>query len=146
MSQTQTQTPQQQDQDATTSTDTTILGISVYWLSTGLCQEIKNFGLDLDVPIHQIEPLNHDDTNISVIRYKGKDRISPIDHRKGVAYVDCLSHADHVGKATHMLSYTWSYKFSDIISTLLEFCRTNQLDTKRVYIYGSMFYVSINTE
>ncbi|CAB9520143.1 Kinesin light chain [Seminavis robusta] len=34
-----------------------------------------------------------------------------------------------------MLSYSWSYAFGDILDTLVDFCRSQELDPKRTYVW-----------
>ncbi|CAB9524237.1 Kinesin light chain [Seminavis robusta] len=53
----------------------------------------------------------------------------------GAAYSHCLQGEDHVGEATHMLSYSWAYSIGDIVDTLSDFCHQNNLDPKRTYIW-----------
>ena len=59
----------------------------------------------------------------------------PIDGKRGVAYVHCIDGNDHVGIATHMLSYAWGYRAIDIVETLSAFCKGNKLDPKKTYIW-----------
>ncbi|CAB9526369.1 Kinesin light chain [Seminavis robusta] len=70
-----------------------------------------------------------------VIRKKGAMTECPIDGHIGAAYVHCLEGEDHVGEATHMLSYSWNYSIGDIVDTLTDYCQQNQLDPKRTYIW-----------
>ena len=59
----------------------------------------------------------------------------PIDGKRGVAYVHCINGNDHVGTATHMLSYAWGYRAIDIVETLSAFWKGNKLDPKKTYIW-----------
>ena len=120
---------------STTDQADDVQGVSVHWLCTGLVDEIRSFGLDEKcASIHDIECLEGPSSK-GVIRKKGAHVMSPVDGRLGASYVHCLKGKDRVGKANYMLSYTWSYKFGDIISTLQEFCKTNNLNPKRTYIW-----------
>ncbi|CAB9520079.1 Kinesin light chain (Partial), partial [Seminavis robusta] len=70
-----------------------------------------------------------------VIRTKGANTVCPIDGRLGAAYVHTLQGEDHVGEATHMLSYSWDYSIGDIVDTLSDFCHQHKLHPKRTYIW-----------
>ncbi|CAB9496610.1 Kinesin light chain [Seminavis robusta] len=70
-----------------------------------------------------------------VIRTKGATTTCPLDGKMGAAYVHCLQGEDHVGEATHMLSYSWDYTIGDIVDTLSDYCLQNELDAKRSYIW-----------
>ena len=87
------------------------LGVSVYHLEhIFLNQLVCNSPLRGQKPnsrmakIHEIEDLSG---SPGVVRQYSAETICPIDGRKGSAYVHVLSGEDHVGEATHMLSYTW---------------------------------------
>jgi hypothetical protein len=82
--------------------------------------------------IYEIENLQGPN---GVIQNKGVNVFCPLDGKEGAAYVHCLQGNDHVGGATHMLSYSWGYSIGDIIDTLNDFCRTHKLDPKRTYIW-----------
>jgi tetratricopeptide (TPR) repeat protein len=58
-----------------------------------------------------------------------------MDGRQGAAYVHTLQGADHVGPASIMLSYTWGYTIGDIIDVLNNYCTTNNLNPKEVYVW-----------
>ncbi|CAB9529597.1 Kinesin light chain [Seminavis robusta] len=70
-----------------------------------------------------------------VIRSKSANTVCPVDKKMGAAYVHCLEGDDHVGEATHMLSYSWDYAIGDIVDTLTDFCLRNNLNPKRTYIW-----------
>ena len=120
-----------------------LLGVSVYWICTGLLAEIEDAGFDPQTSrIHDIETLQPKKT--SVLRRKGKKIISPMDGRLGSSYVHSLletsgsgksNDADCVGHANYLLSYSWNYTFGDIVSTLKEYCTTHSLNPKRTYIW-----------
>ena len=120
-----------------------LLGVSVYWICTGLLAEIKDAGFDPTTSrIHDIETLQPKKT--SALRRKGKKIISPMDGRLGSSYVHSLletsgsgksNDADCVGHANYLLSYSWNYTFGDIVSTLKEYCTTHSLNPKRTYIW-----------
>ncbi|CAB9530832.1 Kinesin light chain [Seminavis robusta] len=88
--------------------------------------------LSRDSKIYQIENLQRPP---GVIRMQSADTICPIDGRKGSAYVHSLKGKDHVGEATHMLSYSWDYTIGDIVDTLSDFCLQKKLNPKRTYIW-----------
>ncbi|CAB9528961.1 Kinesin light chain [Seminavis robusta] len=115
------------------------LGVSVSHLEHIFLEEISNFTdtttgdpLSRDSKIYQVENLKGPP---GVIRQKGANTRCPIDGRMGAAYVHCLRGEDHVGEATKMLSYSWSYTIGDIVDTLSEFCHQNNLDPKRTYVW-----------
>ena len=110
------------------------LGVSVYhlehvFLKEEVCTSMDANGTMLSSSslIYEIEP--------GVIKGKGKDSICPLDKKKGAAYVHLLEGEDHVGQATHMLSYCWEYTIGDIVDTLTNYCHTHELDPKRTYIW-----------
>lgn len=88
-----------------------LLGVSVHWLQNEfLKKEVPSDGrYTSDSTIYDIEDLNADEKHhpFGPIRQKGKGVECPLDKKPGAAYVHCLEGADNVGKATHMLSYTW---------------------------------------
>ena len=116
--------------------DPDLLGISVHHLANNLtnlvCAERPHSGKD--TTIHQMEDLRNHDKN-GIIREKGKDTICPIDGRIGAAYVHTLEGADHVGPASIMLSYTWGYSIGAIVDVLSNYCESNDLNPKKVYVW-----------
>eukprot|EP00041_Stephanoeca_diplocostata_P031845 m.1002333 g.1002333 ORF g.1002333 m.1002333 type:complete len:487 (-) comp24036_c0_seq4:1158-2618(-) len=42
---------------------------------------------------------------------------------------------NHVGRAHFMLSYSWSYRVTDVVSALVDWCERRQLDPKRTYVW-----------
>ena len=100
----------------------------------GLMNEIKNKPKSEDTTIYEIENLRDLNKN-GIIREKGKDTICPIDGEKGAAYVHILQGVDHVGPVSIMLSYTWGYKIGDIVDVLTNYCETNGLNRKEVYVW-----------
>ena len=108
-------------------------GISVHWLKHGLLGEIESMGYSPSSSVYQIEDLSSD--THGVIRSKGANVMCPRDGRLGASYVDCLEGNDNVGPSTHMLSYSWSYKVDDIAHTLDDYCKSNKLNPKRVYVW-----------
>ena len=84
--------------------------------------------------IYQIEDLGKLDDN-GIIREKGKDTTCPMDGRQGAAYVHTLQGDEHVGPASIMLSYTWGYTIGDIVDVLNNYCTTNNLNPKEVYVW-----------
>ena len=121
------------------------LAPSVHHLQTSFLQTIQESGLSSTATLYDIENLQSDEPGL--IRQKGVSVNCPIDQKKGAAYVHCLESSeesnkntkDHVGTATHMLSYAWSYKYKDIVDTLVEFCRANKLNPKKTYVWICAF-------
>lgn len=126
--------------NSTTRLDT--LGVSVFHLQTvfleqTVCTATEGTTLSGYSKIYEIENLQG---TPGVIRQNTADTICPLDGRMGAAYVHCLldnrdAAADHVGEATHMLSYSWGYTIGDIVDTLCDFCRENNLNPRRTYIW-----------
>jgi len=87
------------------SDDFDFIGVSVYYLETEFLREVQEAGYSRDSTIYQLEDLKC--LAPGVIRQKGLSRTCPLDQKKGAAYIHCLRGDDHVGQATHMLSYTW---------------------------------------
>ncbi|CAB9510841.1 Kinesin light chain [Seminavis robusta] len=116
------------------------LGVSVFHLEQVFAEEevcaashaATGNPLSKDSKVYDIEDLRGPP---GVIRTKGASIVCPIDGKMGAAYVHCLEGDDHVGEATHMLSYSWNYSIGDIVDTLNDFCQQNQLDPKRTYIW-----------
>lgn len=111
------------------------LAPSVFHLQNSFLSEIEKAGLPDTSTLYEVENLL-DDTP-GVIRQKGLGVVCPMDGRQHSAYVHALAPLgiDHVGTATHMLSYTWGYTVRDIVDTLVAYCEANGLDTKRTYIW-----------
>jgi hypothetical protein len=80
------------------------LALSVHYLQTQFLKEVRRAKFSRDSPIYVIEDLKGPH---GVIRRKGKDVKCPVDGKLGAAYVHCVEGEDNVGKATHMLSYSW---------------------------------------
>ncbi|CAB9525616.1 expressed unknown protein [Seminavis robusta] len=126
-----------------------MLGVSVFYLEQvfleeEVCATTTTTGnpLSKDSKVYEIEDLQGPP---GVIRTKGANTVCPIDGKMGAAYVHCLQGKDHVGEATQMLSYSWNYAIGDIVDTLTDFCRQNNLNPKRTYIWVCCLCVSINT-
>lgn len=115
-------------------------GVSVHWLEHGFMKEVLDYGLDRDSIIYQIDDLNQDKKN-GVIRSKGAN-VEGNDGKLGAAYVDCLEGEDNVGPANIMMSYASGNAIGDIVDTLVEFCNTSQLDTKRTYVWISCLCIN----
>jgi len=114
-----------------------ILGVSVKYLSSTFYEECKTYlnsrGKDVSTAlVYDIEDLREP---TGMIREKGKAIISKEDGKLGASYIDCLKDEDDVGEATHMLSYSWGNKISDIIMALNSYCDRNQLPKNRTYIW-----------
>ena len=111
-------------------------GVSVHWLKHGFLQEVQKAGHTENATIYQIEDLTkQQEEEYGVIRTKGAHIHCPRDGRIGAAYVDCLEGADQVGPANRMLSYSWAYTVGGIVHTLEDYCISNDLDPKRVYVW-----------
>ena len=123
-------------EDTTQHQNLDTLGVSVYHLEHIFLQEkvctTANSLLSRSSTIYEIENLQGPP---SIIRNTGIESVCPLDGLNGAAYVHCLQGEDHVGEATHMLSYCWEYTIGDIVDTLTDFCHTNNLDPKRTYIW-----------
>lgn len=100
---------------------------SIFYLQTDFCREVKSIGKTLHCPIYELdEPL---------IRAKGAKQICPRDWREGAAFVDTLSGIDHVGRASHMLSYTWGYTVDCISASLSAWCHQHEHQPARTYVW-----------
>jgi len=118
-----------------------LLGVSVHHLANDFLDEVRQrknwwsfFRSAENYKIYDIEDLSKLNDN-GIIREKGKDTTCPIDGRQGAAYVHTLQGDEHVGPASIMLSYTWGYTIGDIIDVLNNYCTTNNLDPKEVYVW-----------
>lgn len=120
-----------QDEDIDNPYD--FLAPSVFHLQTAFLETMISSGLSENSTVYEIENLQ--DVEPGLIRRKGIDVTCPVDGKNGAAYVHCLEGADHVGEATHMLSYAWGYTYKDIVDTLVKYCDDKGLDTKRTYIW-----------
>jgi len=110
-------------------------GISVFYLTGILVTEVIQASLPPEASIYDIDP--------AVIRPKGQHLICPRDGRLGTAYVDAIHGPDHVGPATHMLSYSWGYSMlGDINPSLALYCEGAGLDPRRVYPWICCFCVN----
>jgi len=112
-----------------------LLGVSVHYLQHDFMEEVRAAGLDEQAAIYQIENLQAPKESMGIIRRKGAHIVSPVDGKLGASYVHCLTEKDHVGVATHMISYTWGYSIGDIIDTLVDYCLTQNLDPKNTYVW-----------
>jgi hypothetical protein len=109
------------------------LGVSVFHLSKHFLHDVASYpGLSSGSKFCEIENLN---SSTGFVRERGKSSVYPIDGRKGAAYVHCLQGEDHVGLANHMLSWTWRYCVRDVVKTLSEYCKKNEFNPKRVYVW-----------
>ncbi|CAB9517390.1 Polyubiquitin (Fragment) [Seminavis robusta] len=109
-----------------------LLGVSVAWLKHGLLNEVRDAGLDESATIYDLESLN--EGGRSIIRAKGQNVVCPLDGRMGAAYVHALD-SQHVGPATRMLSYSWSYAIGDIVDTLMDYCLAQNLNPKHTFVW-----------
>jgi tetratricopeptide (TPR) repeat protein len=100
---------------------------SVDYLSNGFLREVEAAGLTKESTIQDIEE--------RVLRGKGSLTSCPRDGRLGSAFVDAVHGEDNMGRATHMLSYTWGYRVTDIVDALQSYCLKSGLDPKRTYVW-----------
>lgn len=104
--------------------------LSVHYLSTQFVREVETSGpysvAWQEATIRDIED--------NVICAKGKTVWCNRHNMEGASYVDSVDDA-HVGHATHMLSYTWSYKVSDIVSTLAQFCVDKPREQAETFVW-----------
>mmetsp|Transcript_2716 Transcript_2716/g.3816 ORF Transcript_2716/g.3816 Transcript_2716/m.3816 type:complete len:541 (-) Transcript_2716:18-1640(-) len=124
------------DPEKKRKTDLDLRGVSVHHLANYFMDLVRAKYPDSgnDTKIYQIEDLNDLDKN-GIIREEGKDTQCPIDDRRGAAYVHTLQGADHVGPASIMLSYTWRYTIGDIVDVLTNYCKSNGLNQKKLYVW-----------
>ena len=101
-------------------------GVSVQHLGGDFLEAAHNVGLTDDSSVHEIEP--------KVIRPLSKDTVCPRDGRIGSAYVDTLKNGNH-GPAEFMLSYTWQHTVSEIVDSLVLFCKQKGLDASTAYVW-----------
>jgi len=113
--------------------DPDFLAPSVHHLQTTFLEYVSENGFGEDATVYDIENLSSDEPGL--IRKRGLETICPIDGRIGAAYVQCLEGDDHVGVATHMISYAWGYRVEDIVETLTSFCKVKGLDPKHTYVW-----------
>jgi len=102
-------------------------GPSVHYLRTRFLRELEDAGFSSRSTIHDIEP--------GFIRAKSAAGICPRDGLQGLAFVDLLEDIDSAGRATLMLSYTWSYEVADIVDALVCYCQRQGLDMRRTYVW-----------
>jgi tetratricopeptide (TPR) repeat protein len=100
---------------------------SVHYLVNGFLRDVEAAGLTSENTISEIEE--------RVIRGKGARNSCPRDGRIGSAFVDAILGEDNMGRATHMLSYTWGYTVADIVDALNSYCQKSGLDPKRTYVW-----------
>ncbi len=99
------------------------LAPSVHHLQTVFLEYVKENDFDPSTAkVYDIENLQSEEPGL--IRKKGIDVICPMDGELGAAYVHSILEDgdDHVGTATHMLSYAWGYHIGDIVDTLVSYC------------------------
>lgn len=100
---------------------------SIFYLETEFVKEVESIGKTPDAHIYELdEPL---------IRAKGANMTCPRDGRLGAAFVDTINGKDFVGRATHMLSYTWGYTISCISSSLRAWCQQHGHQPKCTYVW-----------
>lgn len=109
-------------------------GLSVHFLSTTLIQYLNDKGFTADACVYEVEE--------KVIRSMSQAKVCPRDGRQGSAFVDVVKGEDNVGRSVFMLSYTWGYKFRDIIEALVAYCKDNNLDPKKSYVWMCCFCIN----
>jgi len=102
-------------------------GLSVHYLGCEFTSDVVALGFGRSARIYEIEE--------RVIRGRGLGVRCPRDGRAGAAYVDVVAGSDNVGRASHMLSYTWGSSVADIADSLGAWCQEHSLDAKRTYIW-----------
>lgn len=107
---------------------------SIFYLRTEFCKEVESIGKTLASHIYELdEPL---------IRAKGANMICPRDGRLGAAFVDTIRGKDFVGRANHMLSYTWQYTVNCISSSLEAWCLQHAKQPQQTYVWTC--FIGIN--
>ena len=88
--------------------------------------------------LYDIEDLQPD--KLGLIRQKWVYVSYPVDGRTRADYIHCLESfgGSHVRTTTHMISYTWGYRF-DIFLYACQFFKTNKLSTETAYIWICAF-------
>ena len=76
--------------------------------------------------IYGIEP--------AVIRATGAHTVCPRDGHPGAAYVDAIE-ASQVGRARFMLSYTWGYCCTEIVSAVVAYCDKGHLEHQETALW-----------
>lgn len=109
-------------------------GLSVHYLATSFMDKVRGSGLDEKSTIRDIEPI--------IIRPNTASVVCPRDGRVGAAFVDSLEGEDLVGRATHMLSYTWGYPIGEVVSSLTAWCRINNCNPRRAWIWMCCFCIN----
>ncbi|CAB9505254.1 Kinesin light chain [Seminavis robusta] len=119
--------------DGSLESDAKYRGVSVYHLKEVFLPSLEaTEGLSTDSRFYEIEDSRKE---TGFVREKGRRVTCPRDGMLGASYVDSLQGRDHVGKSTHMLSWTWWYKVGDVVETLINFCEQRELNMKRTYIW-----------
>mmetsp|Transcript_101382 Transcript_101382/g.295361 ORF Transcript_101382/g.295361 Transcript_101382/m.295361 type:complete len:904 (+) Transcript_101382:97-2808(+) len=108
--------------------------LSVHYLATGLLAHLKTQQFDHTACIYELEQ--------HVLRGKGSSVLCPRDGMLGSAYVDTVHGEDNVGRATHMLSYTWAYRVGDIVDALTAYCERGGLTPARTYVWMCCFCIN----
>jgi len=108
--------------------------LSVHYLSTPLVKELERCGLTLVSTIRDMEPV--------LIRVAGADALCPRDGRRGAAFVDVVTGEENVGRATHMLSYTWGYAIGTVIESLCAWCEREQHDPRQTRAWMCCFCIN----
>jgi len=101
--------------------------LSVHYISTTLGELAHEKGCGAHPKVYDI----NDDILLGMTEHV----ICPRDGKAGAAFVDLIDGEDNVGKATHMLSYTWGYELRDIAESLTAWCEEHGLDPKRTYVW-----------
>eukprot|EP00435_Cladocopium_sp_Y103_P072810 s246_g41.t1 len=109
-------------------------GVSCHHLKNDLMDCIRSHGQELSsVSVHGIEPL---------IRARGQDVMCPKTGKLGSSYVDALQGEDHVGMSNFMLSYSWRYSVTDIVTSLVHHCQNWGREELRTYFWICCFCIN----
>eukprot|EP00451_Oxyrrhis_marina_P013098 CAMPEP_0204309890 /NCGR_PEP_ID=MMETSP0469-20131031/1375_1 /ASSEMBLY_ACC=CAM_ASM_000384 /TAXON_ID=2969 /ORGANISM="Oxyrrhis marina" /LENGTH=810 /DNA_ID=CAMNT_0051289577 /DNA_START=23 /DNA_END=2452 /DNA_ORIENTATION=- len=112
--------------------ESSVLGISVHYLSTVFLKEVE-------------EEFGHSDCNYYEVnermlaskKAKGAEVICPRDGAQGCSYVDAV-HALESGNtdaASVMLSWSWQYSVRTVVRALVRWCTMEKRDPKKVFVW-----------
>ena len=125
--------------------DRALLGPSVYHLEATLIpavqQAIETIKRDRGHPDQAVYAgLDTADASIwhtvhAFAKPASERTVCPRDGSVGCAYVDTLSHEDHVGHANGLLSYSWGYLVAEVSAALSAWAERTDRDPKRTYVW-----------
>eukprot|EP00927_Polykrikos_kofoidii_P030324 TRINITY_DN26106_c0_g1_i1.p1 TRINITY_DN26106_c0_g1~~TRINITY_DN26106_c0_g1_i1.p1 ORF type:complete len:872 (+),score=139.26 TRINITY_DN26106_c0_g1_i1:102-2717(+) len=102
-------------------------GVSLHYLAGDFMTELEASELSSKSTFHEIE--------LDFIRMKGNGVECPRTHRLGAAFVDVLEGKENVGRATHMLSYSWNYEIGQVVESLSVWCQNKSKDPKSIMVW-----------